>query len=1190
MSFQSNQTHKETISRRILIVALTMLCLLIALPRQPRMAMARTLEATVGFVLTDRISAAERHEFDITLSASQALRLCLRKGDFQLAVSIYDPGGVKTAEILSDRFEVLDIAVFAGTTGTYRIEMISTEKQQRAGNVELKIEELTGAKASAPMVARAWSQFYFARRLRQDWQEASLRRALVSYADANLSWKIAGDRPRAATALVEAGEVHFILGEYSQAFSLYQEAAAEGSRLAHGSLEFDALGRAALMHSYLGDNDRAEKSLRRVLDYHARMREPRSYIEEWNYANALHRMAEVFYARGNLAPALHNFQDSLKRFVQVGDRRGEARARLFIGYVYATIGEQTTALDEFKHAQSLADATGDQASEAFAVTAIGAICSRRSDWKAALELHRKAMQVFQTIGDTQSEAITLNGVGLAYDNQGDHEIALDKFREALKRFEANHSRDFAAATLYQIARVYKSIGDPKNALIHYELCVKASAAARKKRLEAYAMNDIAALYRDQTRALGQYRKSLNLFSAIRDSRGQALTLNSIGDVHRVAGHHREALKSYQGALDLARKAEDRKVELASLFSLARLEFDLHHLREAQSYLENSIRIIEDVRINVTSPDLRTSYLAAVHDHYGLYIDLLMRLNREFPKQGFAASAFRISESAHARALLEVLSEAKTDIKQGVDPHLDERRIDLERELKSKELYQNALIGDDRHQVEAEQLVRELQQKTVEYRSLLEQIRESNPRLKELAKPKLLNVDEVQGQLDQDSMLLEYSLGAERSYLWVVTRDSFDAYELPARKTIEDLAREVYALLTTRAPKDGKIDAEYATRVAAADQQYPSKSLELSRMLLGQPAARLRHRRLLIVVEGMLQYIPFDALPIPTAGAASDPLLVRHEVIVLPSFATLEATRREKPLGSSSEVVAVLADPVFSFTDNRVQSRASPDNGVDVVNTLTRPRALTVLARYNGGSDVPRLVHASEEADAIVSVAPRGTYLRAEGFEASRARIVDPEIGKYQILHLATHGLIDSEHPELSSVVLSLVDQEGQPADGLMLLPEIYNLKLSSSLVVLSACETAIGTDVKGEGLISLTRGFMYAGAKSVVASLWRVDDRATAQLMRLFYAGMLQEGLPPGEALQAAKEKLRRDPHWQAPYYWAGFVLVGEYREPIKVESRRDLRLTFLAVLFGLVTLCGLYLVIRRRRASSSDRSTARFI
>jgi CHAT domain-containing protein len=173
------------------------------------------------------------------------------------------------------------------------------------------------------------------------------------------------------------------------------------------------------------------------------------------------------------------------------------------------------------------------------------------------------------------------------------------------------------------------------------------------------------------------------------------------------------------------------------------------------------------------------------------------------------------------------------------------------------------------------------------------------------------------------------------------------------------------------------------------------------------------------------------------------------------------------------------------------------------------------------------------------------------FNACRSNAISGQLGRHRIVHLATHGIIDTEHPELSGIMLSMLNSAGESQDGFLQLYDVYNLDLSGTyLVVLSACRTGLGKDVKGEGLVGLTRGFMYAGARSVVASLWKVDDRATAALMKHFYKAMLVEGLPPAAALRKAKQSMWQQERWHAPYFWAAFVLQGEYLDAIVVEPK----------------------------------------
>jgi CHAT domain-containing protein len=237
--------------------------------------------------------------------------------------------------------------------------------------------------------------------------------------------------------------------------------------------------------------------------------------------------------------------------------------------------------------------------------------------------------------------------------------------------------------------------------------------------------------------------------------------------------------------------------------------------------------------------------------------------------------------------------------------------------------------------------------------------------------------------------------------------------------------------------------------------------------------------------------------------------------------------------------------------------------------------------------IPRLLASRQEAEAIMAVVPWRSAFKALDFDASRATVSTPNFGQYRILHFATHTMIDNEHPELSGIVLSLVDSKGYPLDGFLRMSDIYDLKLSSNLVVLSACSTALGKEVRGEGLISLTRGFLYAGASGVTASLWKVDDEATAELMRHFYAGIFQRGLTPAAALREAQLAMWNEKRWRAPYYWAAFVIQGQYNQTENSYSRWNLKsaekIAFISIMTFLL-LTTLIIVFRRRKLAMNSR------
>ncbi len=382
-------------------------------------------------------------------------------------------------------------------------------------------------------------------------------------------------------------------------------------------------------------------------------------------------------------------------------------------------------------------------------------------------------------------------------------------------------------------------------------------------------------------------------------------------------------------------------------------------------------------------------------------------------------------------------------------------------------------------------------------------------------------------MDKDTILLQYALGEERSYLWAITQDSITSYQLPPRNEIETAAQSFFRLTTD-------------TNATIPDEILPA-STQLTKLILPN-LEKLSQKRLLIVPDGQLHYLPFSALSINSADYK--PLLTKHQVIHLPSASTVAINRNQlQQRTTAPNTLAIIADPVFSPEDKRFNGETNPPSKG---NRGTENIAQRSLERSTSTAEIEklsRLFYTRTEADTILQLLPDKSSLGIFDFEANLNQVKAPDLSEYQIIHFATHGILNREYPELSGLVVSLVDQQGNPQNGFLRLNDIFNLNLPAELVVLSACQTGSGKNVKGEGIVGLTRGFMYAGAPRIIASLWNVNDASTAELMSQFYQKYLQENLPPAEALRQAQLAMwQSNVDWRKPYYWAAFTLQGEWR------------------------------------------------
>src|SRR5215470_15529419 len=924
-----------------------------------------------------------------------------------------------------------------------------------------------------------------AERLRKQGTAESLSKAIVKYEEALLLWRSAGDQSGEAGTLTSAAQVYNSLGDKQRALAYFQRA-----------------------------------------------------IELWKEASdakgqaiALSGLGAVYYALGDHRQALDYLNQSLLLFQSLKDAGGEAKRLNDIGVVYFALGEPQEALKYYQQALPILRDAGDRSGEASTLNNMGAAFRVMGEPQQALAYFKQALAVQRDVGDAREMAIMLTNIGAAHYRLGDAQQALDYYEQALPLRRKVGAVAGQAITLTDIGAAHLSLGDPQRAMEYLNQALSLTEGGKSRPEEAQTLTIMAAASSElgnKRQALEYLQRALAIWRAIGERQGESSALIGMGRIHREQGNPRLALNYLEEALKLARDIGETGSEAVALADIARVERDLGDLDQALKRIEAALDLVETLRARIRIEDLRASFLASRHSDYEFYIDLLMRLHERRPSAGYDALAFEASERARGRNLLEVFGATRAGIRQGADPQSLERQRALQGQINAKERLRMQLAG--RNQIEkSAEIEKELRVLLAEYHEAQGQMLVRSPRYAALTDPVPLKLKEVQRQsLDQDTLLLEYALGEERSFLWAVTPSSFRAYTLPRRAEIEAVALRAYGLLTRSNQRQYKGSSELAAS-------------ELSRMVLGPVVAEFGRKRLAIVSDGVLQYAPFSALPNPGAGAGANPrpLIVDHEVVSLASASVLATMRREVGARRRPErTVAVFSDPVFQPDDPRVK-QASP--GAEKANGDKTESDLVRSAEEMGLTGFERLIHTRKEAEAIVALAAPEQGFKALDFAASRATILNTGLDQYRIVHFATHGLLNSRRPELSGIVLSLVDEAGRAQEGFLRAYEIYNLKLNAELVVLSACSTALGKEIKGEGLAGLTRGFMYAGTPRVIASLWNVRDEATSELMKRLYQNMLAGKLSPAAALRQAQISMWREPRWAAPYYWAGFVIQGEW-------------------------------------------------
>ncbi len=801
-------------------------------------------------------------------------------------------------------------------------------------------------------------------------------------------------------------------------------------------------------------------------------------------------------------------------------------------------GQMTTALTTFQQALALARQTKDRRGEATILNNLGLIYNSVGQPQRALEFYQQALPIIREVNDRTGEAITLSNIGLVYNNIGQPQQALEFYQQALPITREVNNRLGEASTLTGIGFVYNNIGQPQRALEFYQqalLIIREVNDSLEERLRqrdavAISLTFIGVVYYNigqPHRAFEFYQQALPITREVGDRSGEATTLSNIGLVYSSIGQPQKTLEFYQQSLPIMREVGDRSGEARILSNLASLQRTLNDRPAALQNIQAAIAIVEDIRGQLIDPDSRTSYFATVQSYYKLQIDLLMELHQQNPDQGYTTQAFNVTERSKARTLLELLAESKADIRTGVDPQLLQTEQDIQIQLGAIDKRRIALANstaNNSQQITALETQRQSLQN--QYRDLQSQIRATSPKYAALKYPQPLTIEQIQQQiLDDNTVILSYSLGEERSYLWLVSKTEMTSYQLPDRKSIEDLVnKKVRPQLTN--PRTNR-------------SSFLEDPAALSNILLSPVLEQISNKRIVIISDGALQYIPFAALPDPrTENNRYQPLLVNNEIVYLPSASTLQTLRTEtQGRNPAPQTLAVLADPVFAADDQRVSQRSetTPTNELPLIaQNVDR-------AARNARGDWNRLPGTRQEANTILNLVPESDRLAYFDFQANRENALSNQLSQYRFIHWATHGFANAQNPELSGIVMSLVQENGQTQDGYLLLGDIFNLNFNADLVVLSACQTGLGEVVQGEGLIGLTRGLMYAGTPRVVTSLWEVPDTETASLMSKFYGKMLQENLRPAAALRAAQLEIWQSRGWVAPYFWAAFTLQGEW-------------------------------------------------
>lgn len=1070
-----------------------------------------------------RLEGGTRVTHPLELAAKDFVRLIVVQDGIDVVARLHAPDGATLVEMDSPNGVSGPEPIAAVTTvaGTYQLEVASLDPSADAGQVRVRLEAIRPAGPRE----RAWAA-----------AEVAMARA------AALAWSGRRD------ALEEAA------ARYQAAIEHWREAERPADEAATHLTRGHVLRRLARHDEAKRDFGVALAQLTHLEDAHGE-------------ARARNALCLVHQELGDLDDALAQCEAAFEGFLQLADNAQAGRTLNNLGLIHQRAGDLDDALDAYDRALETLRAAGDTHTYAIALGNSAAVLDTRGDYALARARFEEALPMLAARQDHRRVAETYNNLAVTLRHQGALQDALDRLDQASRAFDELGDASRAAAIRLNSAALDAWLGRPERCVRQLEPLLPGFEARGEPKPHAAALHTLG-LCRgksgDHEQALKELRAALDVYRAAGDRSGEASVFRSLGQQLMALGRAVHAGPAFEDAREIARTIGRRPLERAATQDLAAALLEAGDLEGARARADQALAIAtalddprarfeahrgsalvarargdhattihhveaglvqaEQLRAELISPNRRTTFFATVRDLYELAVDTHLARHRQSPDEGHAEAAFAWAERARARTLLELVDQP---LPPGAgSPAQITERDRLRQQIEA--LAHEASLAEFDTRAAADPDRTELRRLLDALDELETHIRRADPAFAKVAAPAPLTLTDVQSRLlGANDLLLSYLLGEPRSHAFAVTRDRVQTWVLPGRATIETQAR--------------RVAHQWTSLDLTARDAHARAAKDLANLILAPVQPALANRRLLIVPDGALSAVPFGALPVSSTD--DRPLLADHALAYLSSASVLDALRARvasraiHPVAThDGAATLVIADPVFDARDPRLSGRATPS-------------ATTRQAEHG---HYPRLPASRREGTLVAEVTRRhGPTRLAFDFEADRALLLDPETRHYQLVHLATHAVVNDAQPSLSGIVLSRVTADGAPRDGFLRLHEIYRLPLAADLVVLSACGTAAGRTVRGEGLLGLTHGFFAAGASTVVATLWPIDDRAGAAFMAHFYSALLEARKSPAEALRAAQQALHASGRWRHPYYWAGYVVQGDALRPLDVPAAR---------------------------------------
>jgi len=822
---------------------------------------------------------------------------------------------------------------------------------------------------------------------------------------------------------------------------------------------------------------------------------------------ALNRQGRRLAMLGDNPEALNTYSLALRVAEQIHDDEGIAAIRNNIGLVYLSIDDYDSALTNLQESLRLHKAQGNQLLMAQTINAIGTAHRHQGDYRSALEHFETGLRLHEELGNKAGIALGYNHLGGISLAQGNYALALELQHKALKLSEESGNKIGIADSLHEIGSIHLSQRNFSEALAYFQKNLELLETLKHRAGLAYLTGNIGLVHYQQgnyTAALEYFHKTLELSESVGHRRGIALTLYNLARVHFALGDYAQSLKYSERAASLAREMPDPDVLWRARTVAGKAHRALNQQDPARLAFDEAIGIIEGLRSRVAGgEEAQQRFLEDKVSSYHSMIDLLAAQNK-------SVEAFAYSERAKGRVLLDVLRSGRVNIDKAMTAQEQnkERKLSIDLSLLNSQVSRESQRPQP-DPIRLEDLKTRQQRARLDHEAFQLALYAAHPELKtQRGEVKTVTIEEAARLLPDDgSALLQYVVTEDQPYLFALTKEDNGAPNL-----------KMYTLAIKRKELSQHVE-RVRQQLAERDLRYRESARSLYDLLL-RPARTQLHGKsgLVIVPDGVLWELPFQAL----VSAEDRYLLEDHSISYAPSLTVLrEMVRLRKngtPKAKDSSLLA-FGNPALERQTKRV----------------------TLAQREEKLDPLPEAEREARVLGQLYGAVRSKVYVGAE----AREEVLKKEAGKFPVVHLATHGTLNDVNPMYSHLLLAQTAGSSNE-DGLLEAWEIMKLDLNADLVVLSACETGRGRVGAGEGMIGLTWALFVAGTPTSVVSQWKVDSKSTTQLMIDFHRN-LRAGLQTqpvkmrkAKALREAALKLLRTNEYRHPFYWAGFVLIGD--------------------------------------------------